>query len=131
MSSQTQEFPSQQQQYPGRTGEMEPEPHDDMRDYRGSGLLAGQRALVTGGDSGIGRAVSVAFAKEGADVAIAYLEEDEDAEETRRLVEGAGRRCVLIRGDLSVEEHCSDAVARAVEALGGLDILVNNVAYQH
>jgi len=130
MSSQTQEFPSQQQQYPGRTGEMQPEPHDEMRAYRGSGLLAGKRALVTGGDSGIGRAVSVAFAKEGADIAIAYLEEDDDAEATRRLVEEQGRRCVLVRGDLSVEAHCDDAVRRAVEGLGGLDIVVNNVAYQ-
>ncbi|HVM66531.1 MAG TPA: SDR family oxidoreductase [Acidimicrobiales bacterium] len=130
MSSQAQQVPSQQQQYPGRTGEMQPEPHDEMQGYRGSGLLNGKRALVTGGDSGIGRAVCAAFAKEGADVAIAYLEEDEDAEHTRRVVEVAGRRCTLIPGDLSEEGHCNQAVERAVGELGGLDILVNNVAYQ-
>src|SRR5579871_229906 len=130
MSSQAKEFPGQEQDYPGRTGEMEPEPHDEMRGYRASGVLEGKRALVTGGDSGIGRAVTVAFAKEGADVAIAYLEEDEDAEHTRRLVEREGRTCVLIRGDLSEEAHCGEAVERAVRELGGLDIVVNNVAYQ-
>jgi NAD(P)-dependent dehydrogenase (short-subunit alcohol dehydrogenase family) len=130
MSSQAQEFPTQQQSYPGREGEMDPEPHDEMRDYCGSGLLAGARALVTGGDSGIGRAVCAAFAKEGADLAIAYLEEDEDAEHTRRLVEAAGRRCTLIPGDLSQEPHCTTAVERAVRDLGGLEIVVNNVAFQ-
>lgn len=116
--------------YPGHTGEMQPKPRDEMRDYRGSGLLEGARALVTGGDSGIGRAVSVGFAKEGADVAIVYLSEDEDADHTRRLVEDAGRRCVTIRADLSVEAECERAVTEAVGALGGLEVLVNNVAYQ-
>jgi len=130
MSSQAQEFPTQQQSYPGREGEMDPEPRDEMRDYCGSGLLAGARALVTGGDSGIGRAVCAAFAKEGADLAVAYLEEDQDAEHTRRLVEAAGRRCTLIPGDLSQEPGCTTAVERAVRDLGGLDIVVNNVAYQ-
>jgi NAD(P)-dependent dehydrogenase (short-subunit alcohol dehydrogenase family) len=124
------EIPSQDQPYPGRTGEMSPQPDDEMRDYTGSGFLTGKRALVTGGDSGIGRAVAVAFAKEGADVAIAYLSEDADAEHTQRLVEEAGRRALLIRGDLAEEERCQEAVDRTVEQLGGLDVLVNNVAYQ-
>ena len=95
--------PKQSQEYPGRTGEMDPRPRDEMRDYEGRGLLAGKRALITGGDSGIGRAVAVAFAKEGADVAIAYLseQEDEDAQHTASLVEKAGHRCVTIRGDLA------------------------------
>jgi NAD(P)-dependent dehydrogenase (short-subunit alcohol dehydrogenase family) len=102
-----------------------------MRDYPGSGLLSGKRALVTGGDSGIGRAVAVAFAKEGADVAIAYLEEDDDAAQTKKLVEETGRRCVTIRGDLSEEPHCVETVERTIRELGGLEILVNNVAFQN
>lgn len=116
--------------YPGHSGEMEPKPRDEMRGYRGSGLLEERRALITGGDSGIGRAVAVAFAKEGADVAIVYLSEDDDAEHTCRLVEAAGRRCITIRADLSVEGECERAVTEAVGALGGLEILVNNIAYQ-
>ena len=97
--------PAQEQAYPGRTAEMNPRPQDEMRGYEGRGLLDGLRALVTGGDSGIGRAVAVAFAKEGADVAIAYLseQEDEDAARTAELVGQAGRRCVTIRGDLAEE----------------------------
>jgi NAD(P)-dependent dehydrogenase (short-subunit alcohol dehydrogenase family) len=124
--------PKQEQEYPGRTGEMTPAPRDEMRDYEGRGLLAGQRALITGGDSGIGRAVAVAFAKEGADVAISYLseQEDQDARQTVSLVERAGRRCVAIRGDLAAEENCQHAVRRTVTGLGGLDVLVNNVATQ-
>ncbi|MFI6792882.1 SDR family oxidoreductase [Nonomuraea sp. NPDC050383] len=122
--------PGQTQEYPGRSGEMTPEPRDEMRDYAGRDLLAGKRALITGGDSGIGRAVAVAFAKEGADVAIAYLTEHEDANHTRKLVEEAGRRCVLIPGDLSDRDHCASVVEQAVQELGGLDVLVNNVAYQ-
>jgi NAD(P)-dependent dehydrogenase (short-subunit alcohol dehydrogenase family) len=122
--------PPQSQPYPGDTGEMAPEPRDEMRGYEGRGLLAGKRALVTGGDSGIGRAVSVAFAKEGADVAIAYLEEHEDANHTRKLVEAEGRRCVLLPGDLSDRDHCAQVVERTVTELGGLEIVVNNVAYQ-
>lgn len=125
-----QKFPPQSQDYPGSTGEMEPEPHDEMADYAGRDLLAGRRALVTGGDSGIGRAVAVAFAKEGADVAIAYLEEHEDARHTASLVEKAGRRCVTIPGDLATEHGCRSAVGRTVSELGGLEILVNNIAYQ-
>ena len=124
--------PEQEQAYPGRTAEMNPHPRDEMRDYEGRGLLDGLRALVTGGDSGIGRAVAVAFAKEGADVAIAYLseQEDEDAARTAELVGRAGRRCVTIRGDLAEEGNCDRAVERAVTELGGLDVLVNNVATQ-
>jgi NAD(P)-dependent dehydrogenase (short-subunit alcohol dehydrogenase family) len=127
-----QQPPAQQQEYPGRSGEMAPEPRDEMRDYEGRNLLEGARALITGGDSGIGRAVAVAFAKEGADVAIAYLseQEDEDAAHTAKLVEQAGRRCVTIRADLAVEENCQRAVDRTVSELGGLDILVNNCATQ-
>jgi NAD(P)-dependent dehydrogenase (short-subunit alcohol dehydrogenase family) len=101
-----------------------------MRGYEGRSLLEGRRALVTGGDSGIGRAVAIAFAKEGADVAIAYLSEHDDAAHTAKLVEAAGRRCVTIPGDLSEEDACRHAVATTVGELGGLDILVNNVARQ-
>lgn len=124
--------PKQQQDYPGRTAGMDPAPRDEMRDYEGTGLLAGRRALVTGGDSGIGRAVAAAFAKEGADVAIAYLsgQEDEDARHTAGLVEKAGHRCVTIRGDLAEETNCQRAVDQAVHELGGLDLLVNNIATQ-
>ena len=124
--------PGQEQEYPGRTGEMDPRPRDEMRDYQGSGLLAGTSALITGGDSGIGRAVAVAFAKEGADVAIAYLSEveDEDAARTAELVRAAGQRCVTIRGDLAMEDNCQRAVEQTVTELGRLDVLVNNVATQ-
>ncbi|GAA3257280.1 SDR family oxidoreductase [Nonomuraea helvata] len=122
--------PAQKQPYPGHTERMEPEPRDEMRHYTGTGLLDGKRALITGGDSGIGRAVAVAFAKEGADVAIAYLSEHEDAGHTLKLVEAEGRRCVLIPGDLADSDHCASVVERAVAELGGLDIVVNNVAYQ-
>ena len=134
MSTPSQENPppEQSQEYPGRTSEMDPQPRDEMRGYEGRGLLAGKRALVTGGDSGIGRAVAVAFAKEGADVAIAYLseQEDEDAQHTAELIEKAGHRCVTIRGDLAEEANCQRAVDQTVHELGGLDILVNNVATQ-
>ncbi|SFQ31164.1 NAD(P)-dependent dehydrogenase, short-chain alcohol dehydrogenase family [Amycolatopsis arida] len=122
--------PPQRQEPPGETDEMRPEPRDEMADYVGRDLLAGRVALITGGDSGIGRAVAVAFAKEGADVAIAYLEEHEDAEHTARLVRDQGRRCELLPGDLADRERCRTVVERTVEALGGLNILVNNVATQ-
>lgn len=118
------ERPAQSQRYPGRTGDMSPEPRDEMRDYTGSGLLEGRRALVTGGDSGIGRATAVAFAKEGADVAITYLEEDDDARHTAGLVEAAGRRCVTFGGDMAEERHCREVVEHTVRDLGGLDVLV-------
>jgi NAD(P)-dependent dehydrogenase (short-subunit alcohol dehydrogenase family) len=123
-------FPAQQQQYPGSTAQMDPEPRDRMAGYQGRGLLDGRTALITGGDSGIGRAVAVAFAKEGADVAIAYLSEHDDARETAGLVEAEGRRAVVIPGDLSEEQACDQAVERTVAELGHLDILVNNAAYQ-
>ncbi|CAN5822160.1 SDR family oxidoreductase [soil metagenome] len=109
---------------------MAPEPRDEMRGYAGRGLLDGRRALITGGDSGIGRAVAVAFAKEGADVAIAYLSEDDDARHTAGLIEAEGRRSLVLPGDLSEEDRCIDAVERTARELGGLDILVNNIAYQ-
>jgi NAD(P)-dependent dehydrogenase (short-subunit alcohol dehydrogenase family) len=125
------EFPPQQQERPGVTGEMEPRPRDEMRDYRGSGLLEGRRALITGGDSGIGRAVAIGFAKEGADVAIAYLSENEDARRTCELIEASGRRAVSIRTDLSQEANCREAVERTAAELGGLELLVNNIAYQN
>jgi NAD(P)-dependent dehydrogenase (short-subunit alcohol dehydrogenase family) len=117
--------------YPGRTADMADKPRDEMRDYVGRDLLTAKCALITGGDSGIGRAVAVAFAKEGADVAIAYLEENDDAAHTASLVEQAGRRCVTIPGDLADPQQCSSIVERTVETLGSLDILVNNVAYQN
>ncbi|QRP49733.1 SDR family oxidoreductase [Amycolatopsis sp. FDAARGOS 1241] len=122
--------PPQQQEPPGVTEEMEPRPRDTMDDYEGHGFLAGRRALITGGDSGIGRAVAIAFAKEGADVAIAYLEEDEDAKYTASRVEAAGRKCVLLPGDLADAQHCHDVVTRTLDELGGLDLLVNNAAVQ-
>ena len=122
--------PPQEQPHPGGTEEMRPRPRDEMRDYTGRGLLQDRVALVTGGDSGIGRAVAVAFAKEGADVAIAYLSEEADAEHTRSLVERAGRRCLTLPGDLADEQHCHDVVERTAAELGALHVLVNNVAQQ-
>jgi NAD(P)-dependent dehydrogenase (short-subunit alcohol dehydrogenase family) len=119
-----------QQQPPGSTQQMRRQPDHGEDSYQGSGRLAGKRALITGGDSGIGRAVALAFAREGADVAIAYLSEDEDARETAALVEKAGRRAVLIPGDLTRREHCQDVVDQTVRELGGLDVLVNNAAFQ-
>ena len=123
--------PPQQQTPPGETEPMQPQPRDEMRNWKGRNLLAGKVALVTGGDSGIGRAVCAAFAKEGADVAIAYLSEDADARHTAKLVEAEGRRCLLLRGDLADPRHCVEVVERTVSELGRLDVLVNNVAEQH
>jgi NAD(P)-dependent dehydrogenase (short-subunit alcohol dehydrogenase family) len=117
--------------YPGETSDMAEAPRDEMRDYAGRDLLGGKRTLLTGGDSGIGRAVAVAFAKEGADVAIAYLEEHPDATHTASRVEDAGRRCLRLPGDLADADQCRSIVTRTVDAFGGLDILVNNVAYQN
>ena len=124
------ERPAQTQEPPGRTGEMAPEPRDEMSGYVGRDLLKHRRALITGGDSGIGRAVAIAFAKEGADLAIAYLEEHDDAKHTAELVRAEGRMCELIPGDLASRDHCAEIVERTVAALGGLDILVNNIATQ-
>ncbi len=112
------------------TSEMDPPPRDSMEDYEGRDLLRGKRALITGGDSGIGRAVAIAFAKEGADVAIAYLNEHEDAKYTEERVRAEGRKCLLLPGDLAEAAQCREIVARTVDELGGLDILVNNVATQ-
>jgi NAD(P)-dependent dehydrogenase (short-subunit alcohol dehydrogenase family) len=123
-------IPEQEQRWPGRTGPMQPHPRDEMADYVGRGLLDGRSALITGGDSGIGRAVAVAFAKEGANVGIAYLEEYEDARHTLDLVSAAGRQGLGLPGDLSKAEHCRDIVARTIAEFGQLDILVNNIAYQ-
>ena len=122
--------PPQEQPPPGYTEQMSPAPSDTMAHYRGSDLLKGSRALITGGDSGIGRAVSVAFAKEGADVAFCYLSEREDADRTVELVEQQGRTCVAFAGDLADEAHCREVVSRTASELGGIDILVNNIATQ-
>ena len=123
-------LPSQRLEKPGIEAQMELRPRFMAPDYRGSGKLPDMCALVTGGDSGIGRAVALLFAREGADVAIAYLSEHEDAEETKRHVEAEGRRCLLMAGDVSDSGFCDKAVARAVKAFGRLDILVNNAAFQ-
>jgi len=123
-------FPAQQQSIPGLTNRMEPKPDHGENSYKGSGRLAGKKAIITGADSGIGRAVAIAYAREGADVLISYLNEDEDAEETKRLVEEVGRKAVLISGDIQSAEHCREIVKTAVQALGGIDILVNNAAHQ-
>ncbi|MDR6166747.1 NAD(P)-dependent dehydrogenase (short-subunit alcohol dehydrogenase family) [Microbacterium paludicola] len=120
----------QQQNVPGTDQEMVPKPDYGEETYRGSGKLIGKRALITGGDSGIGKAVALAYAREGADVAISYLDEHEDAEEAKRFVEDAGRRAVLIPGDISDPAHCREVVRRTVEELGGIDILVSNAAFQ-
>lgn len=120
----------QQQDPPGQTSVMRPQPADEMSGYVGRGLLEGKVALVTGGDSGIGRAVCVAFAKEGADIALAYLSEDADAKHTAELVRGLGRRCLTMAGDLADAWHCKHVVDQAIEKLARLDVLVNNVATQ-
>ncbi|WP_066463148.1 SDR family oxidoreductase [Sanguibacter suarezii] len=124
-------LPAQQQQPPGLTEPMRPQPDHGESSYRGTDRLLGKKAFITGGDSGIGRAVAIAFAREGADVAISYLpEEQEDAEVTRQLIEDAGRHAVLVPGDLTQESESRAAVATAVLELGGLDVLVNNAGYQ-
>jgi NAD(P)-dependent dehydrogenase (short-subunit alcohol dehydrogenase family) len=127
-----QTFPPQhQERQPGLETAMNPRPVFEDRQYKAAGKLTGKTALITGGDSGIGRAVAVTYAKEGADVAIVYLNEHSDAEETKRQVEQEGRRCLLIAGDIGDEKFCVQAVEQAVETLGKLDILVNNAAEQH
>ena len=131
MPEETLQPPQHQEQQPGRESEMTPQPKADDSKYRGSGKLQGKVALITGGDSGIGRAVAIFFAKEGADVAILYLNEHDDAKETKRLVEEQGRRAVAIAGDIGDEAFCQQAVQQAVDELGKLDILVNNAAEQH
>ena len=124
-------FPKQEQEQPGLTSLTDPRPDHGEESYVGSGRLTGRRALITGGDSGIGRAVAIAFAREGADVAIVHLpEEQDDADSTAALVTDAGRTAMTLAGDVQEESFCRDAVARTVEGLGGLDILVLNAAYQ-
>jgi NAD(P)-dependent dehydrogenase (short-subunit alcohol dehydrogenase family) len=123
-------FPSQKQPMPGSTSGMNPVPDHGENSYRGSGRLKDMHAIITGGDSGIGRAVAIAYAREGADVLISYLEEDEDAKSTKGLVEEAGRKAVLVRGDIQSADHCRSIVDTAVKELGGIDILVNNAAHQ-
>ncbi|WP_375423912.1 SDR family oxidoreductase [uncultured Friedmanniella sp.] len=122
--------PAQQQDVPGVQSRMTPRPDCGEESYRGTGQLSGKVAVITGADSGIGRAVAIAYAREGADVLISYLNEDSDAREVAQLVEDAGRRAVLVPGDLSEPQHCRDIIATAVEQLGGVDILVNNAAFQ-
>lgn len=123
--------PQEQSQQPGIESKMTPQPKAERRSYRGSGKLDERVALITGGDSGIGRAVAIAFAKEGADVAIVYLNEHGDAEETKRQVEQEGRRCLLIPGDVGREPFCQEAVRKTIDGLGQLHVLVNNAAEQH
>ncbi|WP_116453504.1 glucose 1-dehydrogenase [Blastococcus litoris] len=122
--------PAQKQDVPGVLGKMDPRPDHGEESYRGSGKLSGKAAVITGGDSGIGRAVAIAFAREGADVLISYLDEHEDAQDTARYVEEAGRKCVLVPGDLSDRAHCRTIIPKAVEEFGKVDILVNNAAFQ-
>jgi NAD(P)-dependent dehydrogenase (short-subunit alcohol dehydrogenase family) len=124
-------FAEQQQPHPGSSANMQPQPDYGENSYRGSGRLTGRKAIVTGADSGIGRAVALAFAREGADVLVSYLSEDDDAAETVRLVEDAGRKGISMRGDIRAESVCTNLVQRAVAELGGVDILVNNAAFQN
>jgi NAD(P)-dependent dehydrogenase (short-subunit alcohol dehydrogenase family) len=123
--------PQKQEQQPGIESEMKPRPKAEDRTYQGSGKLLDKVALITGGDSGIGRAVAILFAREGADIAVVYLSEHQDADETRRLVESEGRRCITIAGDVGIEDICRQAVRQTADDLGRLDILVNNAAEQH
>lgn len=123
-------FPAQQQPMPGKTEAMSPRPDHGEDSYVGSNRLRGKRAIITGADSGIGRAVAIAFAREGADVLISYLSEDDDADETRRWVEKAGQKAIPLPGDIQDPAHCREIVDRAVTELGGVDILVNNAAHQ-
>ena len=124
-------FPAQRQRQPGRENKMRPQPRSKAHAYKAANKLAGKIALITGGDSGIGRAVAVAYAKEGADVAIVYLKEHEDARETQWLIEREERRCLLMAGDLGDEKFCQRVVKRTVREFGRLNILVNNAAEQH
>jgi NAD(P)-dependent dehydrogenase (short-subunit alcohol dehydrogenase family) len=123
-------FPDQNQPMPGTTDAMAPKPDHGETSYRGDNRLQGKKAIITGGDSGIGRAVAIAFAREGADIVISYLNEDRDARETERHVKDAGRKAVLVPGDLKQPDHCRAVIAKAISELGGIDILVNNAAHQ-
>lgn len=123
-------YPRQQQDLPGREAEMRPQADHGEESYRGFGRLKDRVALITGGDSGIGRAVAIAYAREGADLLVSYLDEEQDAHETARWVNEAGRRSVLMRGDISEESHCQALVERCIDEYGRIDILVNNAAFQ-
>ena len=123
-------FDTPRQPMPGTTARMQPRPDHGEATYKGSGRLAGKKAIITGGDSGIGRAVAIAYAREGADILISYLDETVDAEEVKALIEAEGRKAVLVAGDLQNPDHCRAVVARAVDEFGGVDILVNNAAHQ-
>ncbi|UFS71735.1 SDR family oxidoreductase [Geomonas sp. RF6] len=125
------EFPAQRQEQPGVEQKMTPPPDSGEQEYRGTGKLKGKVAIITGGDSGIGRAVAIAFAREGADVAIAYLEEEQDARDTKEMVQKSGARCLTFAGDVGNESFCSDIVEKTAREFGRLDILVNNAAEQH
>ncbi|WP_158044145.1 SDR family oxidoreductase [Skermanella pratensis] len=131
MAPEQQQPPQHQDEQPGRETEMTPRPQFARRDYKGSDKLLDKVALITGGDSGIGRATAVLFAREGADVAIVYLAEDNDAQDTKKLIENEGRRCLTLRGDLGDEGFCRQVIDRTVEQFGKLDILINNAAEQH
>jgi NAD(P)-dependent dehydrogenase (short-subunit alcohol dehydrogenase family) len=125
-------FPLQHQNHqPGIESEMNPRPISVDQHYKSAGKLAGKTAIITGGDSGIGKSVAIYFAKEGADVAIVYLDEHQDAEETKGLVEAEGRRCLLFSGDVGNEEFCNDTVSKTIDQFGKIDVLVNNAAEQH
>ncbi len=123
--------PQSQDEQPGQQSDMDPRPRGEMAEYRGSGRFTGSVVLISGGDSGIGRAVAIGFAKEGADVAITYLNEHEDAQETMRLIQQAGVRAMAISGDIGDSAFCNDCVDQVVQAMGGIDVLVNNAAEQH
>jgi NAD(P)-dependent dehydrogenase (short-subunit alcohol dehydrogenase family) len=123
--------PQHQDRRPGLESEMTPRPQSEARDYKAAGKLKGKAAIVTGGDSGIGRATAIAFAKEGADVAIVYLNEHDDANRTKKLIEQEGVRCLALAGDVGDEKFCRTVIEKTVEAFGHLDILVNNAAEQH
>ena len=131
MGKEKEKYPPQEQQTPGKQGEMDPKPIIIRDSYKGAGKLEGKVALITGGDSGIGQSVAAHFAREGADVAIIYLSEDEDAFKTKKLVEAEGKKCMLIKGDLRDEKFCHKAVEEVVGELGKLNVLVNNAAEQH
>jgi len=124
-------YPEQEQEYPGLESQMNPLPEFGKETYTGSNKLEDKVAVITGGDSGIGRAVATLYAKEGADIAISYLSEHDDAEETRRVVEAAGRRCILIPGDIQDKSHCKTIIGEVNSHFGSIDVLVNNAAFQN
>ncbi|MHA6248548.1 SDR family oxidoreductase [Pontibacter sp. CAU 1760] len=131
MENKPKSFPPQEMEQPGKEYKMNPEPEVIRENYKGSDKLKDKVALITGGDSGIGRSVAVHFAREGADIAIIYKNEDKDAEDTRKMIEKEGRKCILVAGDVGEEKFCREAVQKTVDELGKLDILVNNAGEQH